>query len=49
MDGLLQAFAVRAAGFATVTLSEVAPALQLLYVVMMYIVRRTFSSNLHTS
>lgn len=37
VDGLLQAFAVRAAGFATVTLSDVAPALQLLYVVMMYI------------
>ncbi|SCZ90322.1 BZ3500_MvSof-1268-A1-R1_Chr1-3g01916 [Microbotryum saponariae] len=37
IDGLLQAFAVRAAGFAIVTLSAVAPALQLLYVVMMYV------------
>ena len=37
LDGLLQSFAVRSAGFAIVSLSDVAPALQLLYVVMMYI------------
>ncbi|KAI5119163.1 hypothetical protein M0805_008646 [Coniferiporia weirii] len=35
--GLLQATAVRAAGFATVTLSALAPAVQALYVMMMYI------------
>ena len=34
-DGLLQAFAVRAAGFSIVPLSATAPALQVLYVVMM--------------
>lgn len=34
-DGLLQAFAVRAAGFSIVSLSATAPALQFLYVVMM--------------
>ncbi|BGO99221.1 hypothetical protein NBRC10513v2_000325 [Rhodotorula toruloides] len=37
IDGLLQAFAVRAAGFSIVPLASVAPALQLLYVIMMYI------------
>ncbi|KPV78189.1 uncharacterized protein RHOBADRAFT_10478, partial [Rhodotorula graminis WP1] len=37
IDGLLQAFAVRAAGFSIVSLSSVAPALQFLYVIMMYI------------
>ncbi|GAA5876158.1 hypothetical protein JCM16303_007040 [Sporobolomyces ruberrimus] len=37
IDGLLQSFAVRAAGFAIIPLAEVAPALQFLYVVMMYI------------
>lgn len=35
IDGLFQAFAVRAAGFSIVPLSETAPALQFLYVVMM--------------
>ncbi|KAH8115409.1 cation transport protein-domain-containing protein [Phellopilus nigrolimitatus] len=35
--GLLQATCVRAAGFATVTLSSLAPAVQALYVMMMYI------------
>ncbi|KAK0212417.1 cation transport protein-domain-containing protein [Desarmillaria ectypa] len=35
--GLLQAIAVRAAGFATVTLSALAPAVKVLYVVMMYV------------
>ncbi|KAA1476458.1 hypothetical protein DENSPDRAFT_807240 [Dentipellis sp. KUC8613] len=37
IDGLLQAAAVRAAGFATVTLSALAPAVKVLYVIMMYI------------
>ncbi|BGP12490.1 hypothetical protein JCM10213_005472 [Rhodosporidiobolus nylandii] len=37
IDGLFQAFAVRASGFAIVPLASVAPALQLLYVIMMYI------------
>ncbi|KAK9899237.1 hypothetical protein P389DRAFT_209225 [Cystobasidium minutum MCA 4210] len=37
IDGLFQAFAVRAAGFSIVPLSETAPALQFLYVVMMYL------------
>ncbi|KAE9400631.1 hypothetical protein BT96DRAFT_965214 [Gymnopus androsaceus JB14] len=37
IDGLLQAVAVRAAGFATVTLSALAPAVKVLYVIMMYI------------
>ncbi|BGP04534.1 hypothetical protein JCM10049v2_000336 [Rhodotorula toruloides] len=37
LDGLFQAFAVRAAGFSIVPLASVAPALQLLYVIMMYI------------
>ncbi|GAA5992419.1 hypothetical protein JCM11641_002901 [Rhodosporidiobolus odoratus] len=37
IDGLFQAFAVRAAGFSIVPLASVAPALQLLYVIMMYI------------
>ncbi|BGP04531.1 hypothetical protein JCM10049v2_000333 [Rhodotorula toruloides] len=37
IDGLFQAVAVRTAGFAIVSLSTVAPALQLLYVIMMYI------------
>jgi len=35
--GLLQAIAVRAAGFATVTLSVLAPAVKVLYVIMMYV------------
>jgi len=35
--GLLQAVAVRAAGFGTVALSALAPAVKVLYVVMMYI------------
>ncbi|KAJ7772100.1 cation transport protein-domain-containing protein [Mycena maculata] len=35
--GLLQAIAVRAAGFATVTLSALAPAVKVLYLIMMYI------------
>ncbi|KAG8932609.1 low affinity potassium transporter [Tulasnella sp. 418] len=35
--GLLQASAVRAAGFATVSLSALAPAVKVLYVVMMYV------------
>ncbi|KAI8968105.1 cation transport protein-domain-containing protein [Trametes punicea] len=35
--GLLQAVAVRAAGFATVTLAALAPAVKVLYVVMMYV------------
>jgi Trk-type K+ transport system membrane component len=37
VNGLFQTFAVRAAGFSIVPLAQVAPALQLLYVVMMYI------------
>ncbi|TFY57734.1 hypothetical protein EVG20_g8425 [Dentipellis fragilis] len=37
IDGLLQAAAVRAAGFATVSLSALAPAVKVLYVIMMYI------------
>lgn len=37
IDGLFQAFAVRAAGFVIVPLAQTAPALQLLYVIMMYI------------
>ncbi|GAA6063846.1 hypothetical protein JCM10212_003593 [Sporobolomyces blumeae] len=37
IDGLMQSFAVRAAGFAIVPLSETAPAVQFLYVAMMYI------------
>ncbi|KZV69989.1 hypothetical protein PENSPDRAFT_651888 [Peniophora sp. CONT] len=36
-DGMLQAYAVRAAGFATVTISGLAPAVKVLYVIMMYI------------
>ena len=35
--GLLQAIAVRAAGFGIVTLSVLAPAVKVLYVIMMYI------------
>ncbi|KAI0359598.1 TrkH-domain-containing protein [Trametes cingulata] len=35
--GLLQATAVRAAGFGTVTLSALAPAVKVLYVLMMYV------------
>ncbi|KAI0753123.1 cation transport protein-domain-containing protein [Daedaleopsis nitida] len=35
--GLLQAAAVRAAGFGTVTLSALAPAVKVLYVLMMYV------------
>ncbi|KAK4054900.1 hypothetical protein OIV83_000824 [Microbotryomycetes sp. JL201] len=37
IDGLMQSFAVRAAGFTIVSLSTTAPALQMLYVVMMYV------------
>lgn len=37
LDGLLQGIAVRAAGFGIVTLSALAPAVQVLYVVMMYV------------
>ncbi|THH13668.1 hypothetical protein EW146_g6584 [Bondarzewia mesenterica] len=37
IDGLLQALAVRSAGFIIVSLSTVAPALKVLYVIMMYI------------
>ncbi|KAI9441617.1 cation transport protein-domain-containing protein, partial [Lactarius indigo] len=37
IDGLFQATAVRAAGFAIVTLSALAPAVKVLYVIMMYI------------
>ncbi|GAA5889942.1 hypothetical protein JCM5296_003656 [Sporobolomyces johnsonii] len=37
IDGLFQAAAVRAAGFSIVSLSTTAPAVQLLYVIMMYI------------
>ncbi|KAK4058039.1 hypothetical protein OIO90_000778 [Microbotryomycetes sp. JL221] len=37
IDGLFQSFAVRAAGFTIVGLANVAPALQMLYVVMMYV------------
>jgi Trk-type K+ transport system membrane component len=37
IDGLLQATAVRAAGFGVVTLADLAPAVKVLYVVMMYI------------
>ncbi|KZT21063.1 hypothetical protein NEOLEDRAFT_1139908 [Neolentinus lepideus HHB14362 ss-1] len=37
LDGLLQATAVRAAGFSTVALSALAPAVKVLYVIMMYI------------
>jgi Trk-type K+ transport system membrane component len=35
--GLLQATAVRAAGFGTVALSALAPAVKVLYVLMMYV------------
>ena len=35
--GLLQATAVRAAGFGTVSLSSLAPAVKVLYVLMMYV------------
>ncbi|KAI0282873.1 cation transport protein-domain-containing protein [Russula aff. rugulosa BPL654] len=37
IDGMLQATAVRAAGFAIVNLSALAPAVKVLYVIMMYI------------
>ncbi|KAI0250923.1 cation transport protein-domain-containing protein [Lactifluus subvellereus] len=37
IDGMLQAAAVRAAGFAIVSLSSLAPAVKVLYVIMMYI------------
>lgn len=37
LDGLFQATAVRAAGFAIVNLSALAPAVKVLYVIMMYI------------
>lgn len=49
IDGLFQAIAVRAAGFSIVPLSETAPALQFLYVVMMVCWRvpaRTVPSDL---
>lgn len=39
LDGLFQSFAVRAAGFNIVPLSDLAPAVQVLYALMMYIVR----------
>ncbi|KAG8825554.1 low affinity potassium transporter [Serendipita sp. 401] len=35
--GLLQASAVRAAGFATISISSLAPAVKVLYVIMMYV------------
>jgi len=38
IDGLFQALAVRTAGFAIVNLGQVAPALQFLFAIMMYIV-----------
>ncbi|EED83408.1 predicted protein, partial [Postia placenta Mad-698-R] len=37
IDGLLQAVAVRAAGFSVVTLSDLVPAVKVLYVIMMYV------------
>lgn len=37
IDGLFQSIAVRAAGFSIIPLSDTAPALQFLYVVMMYL------------
>ncbi|KAF8320327.1 TrkH-domain-containing protein [Clavulina sp. PMI_390] len=37
LDGLLQSAAVRAAGFGVVSLSNLAPAVKVLYVVMMYV------------
>jgi Trk-type K+ transport system membrane component len=37
MDGFLQSVAVRGAGFGIVSLAALAPAVQVLYVVMMYI------------
>ncbi|KDQ50869.1 hypothetical protein JAAARDRAFT_141256 [Jaapia argillacea MUCL 33604] len=37
IDGLLQAVAVRSSGFATVSLAGLAPAVRVLYVIMMYI------------
>lgn len=44
IDGLFQAIAVRNAGFSDVAIGSVAPALQLLFVIMMYIVRRFHAS-----
>lgn len=38
IDGLLQSFAVRSAGFNVVNLSKLAPAVQFLYCIMMYVV-----------
>ncbi|GAA5828114.1 hypothetical protein JCM11251_002595 [Rhodosporidiobolus azoricus] len=49
IDGLFQAFAVRAAGFAIVPLSQVAPALQLLYVIMMYIAVYPIAVSIRTT
>ncbi|KAL7010097.1 hypothetical protein EMMF5_000116 [Cystobasidiomycetes sp. EMM_F5] len=40
IDGLLQSFAVRSAGFAIVPLAELAPAVKVLYVVMMQVCPR---------
>lgn len=37
LNGLFQSFAVRAAGFAIVPLAATAPAVQFLYVAMMYV------------
>ena len=37
LDGFMQAIAVRAAGFAIVPLASLAPAVQVMYVFMMYI------------
>lgn len=37
LDGLMQAIAVRAAGYGIVPLAALAPAVKVLYVVMMYI------------
>lgn len=46
IDGLFQAIAVRNAGFSDVAIGSVAPALQLLFVIMMYIVSR-IPASLH--
>jgi Trk-type K+ transport system membrane component len=37
MDGLYQAHGLRAAGYSIITISSVAPALQVFYMVIMYI------------
>ncbi|GAA5892072.1 hypothetical protein JCM6882_005687 [Rhodosporidiobolus microsporus] len=49
IDGLFQAFAVRAAGFGIVPLASVAPALQLLYVIMMYIAVYPIAVSIRTT